>query len=928
MQLNESKHNRSIIQLSLWLIGLVLGCMAVQLSHAASVIQIKSADPNINYSLSSAVDVLAEPPAIDAAQLSSVQTLLEAPLKHQFYPLDLENSDQLARLDPSLNPLWLRFALNNQLAVSTDLWLSLQPTEHGELQLYQAIYQAGQLQSLTPLQRIINEGQARVYYPLLLPSNSTSVFLLSLPTEPYINTDIQLLRPESVLQSRAIEAAYLSSGLGMILLLSMVFYSISIDKKSWLFFFFANYTICMAYILAISYVLQKSWFSEYHGYMLFAIYLFTLLANSNGLLLVREYLRLLGCLGIFDKLIIYAMIISSVLYVVLLLAVDQPDLYTWFLFVVSMPLFIVASGYAAKKSQSLIASTIFVSRLFTAAFMFFALLYERSEFNYYLILSPIPLAWLLWDLVIMAYCLYWLQKSIYSHRQHNQQLLQINEVKHKAQQQVFSQLSQDLRTPMSAIIGTSEIIKNTATGDEELQRHIEGIEKSAHSVLNKITDIYHRTKSFQESEYIETAPFEIHYLIEQCVEGFSNDIKKRALELILDIDPNIQAILVGNSFYLRTILVELLENAVQATSQGHIILRAESDPQEPEKILFTIEDTGRGIESSLLEKLNQHQRLEAIQGNESSIELVKQLLLQLDSRLYVNSQIGEGSSFGFSLYLPVSQMSINNSVFDSASLQAKSLLIVDDNHTYSRVLRAAAQSWGLESKEVYDGTEALALFRAKDNLQQPFDAIIIDNDIPNMPAIEVIRRIRESASHLPAVIMLAGFSPAPSMDECKQAGIDMVLTKPVSQRLIQTSLVNLLDTQRQQQSLMYQKPRILIAEDNDVSRRVISKMMEILDVDYKLVSDGKLAVDAVKKETYDLILMDCEMPIMNGFEAAAAIQQWQQVKHHQATPIVALTAHVFEEHEQRSISAGMQDFLEKPIKLDALTQLIDKYSKL
>ena len=127
---------------------------------------------------------------------------------------------------------------------------------------------------------------------------------------------------------------------------------------------------------------------------------------------------------------------------------------------------------------------------------------------------------------------------------------------------------------------------------------------------------------------------------------------------------------------------------------------------------------------------------------------------------------------------------------------------------------------------------------------------------------------------------------------------------------------------------MYQKPRILIAEDNDVSRRVISKMMEILDVDYKLVSDGKLAVDAVKKETYDLILMDCEMPIMNGFEAAAAIQQWQQVKHHQATPIVALTAHVFEEHEQRSISAGMQDFLEKPIKLDALTQLIDKYSKL
>jgi len=900
-----------------------LGLNSSPQANAAEVVMIDDLSDRIHLRQSVDLYAMADAPLSNA---NDARSLLSQPSSNYFYPVDLHVRGLLKNIPQSERPAWLRFSLQNTSHHAQTFWLVVDQFIIAGSQLYQVdLSRPVEQRQLTKVERYKQLRQEEHFFRVDLPANSQILYLLSVEREKLSSLHLDLIRPHSVIQDKTFESSYVSTGLGMILLLSLLFYMVAIQMRSLLFFFLANFAITSLGMAIMSFLLKKNWFMEWNQFWLLMIYCFSLLVNVNALLVARQFIRNLRSLKYIDLIVNVALVGIIGVYSYLLIVDNENTAIIWLPFVFTLPVvfyvFTVASFKHKDKSAMLILST----RLIIVLPVFSIVLNYIDKSSILVPIDPMFVLIQVLDLLLLGYCFYISEHRRERHRLQNKQLLQMNEVKHRAQQEVFSQLSQDLRTPISAIIGTSEILKNGDLNHEQLN-HLQGIESSAHSVLNKITDIYHRTKSFQESEHVETAPFEIHYLIDQCLESFTTDIKKRSLELIVDVDTNIETVVIGHSFFLRTILTELIETSIRSTSQGHIILKVEYINRDAEKIRFSIEDTGRGIESALLESINEPVSLSQVSPEVSGIDLVKQLLFQLDSKLNAKSQIGEGSHFYFDVYLPSSQIVISSKSLDLSALKSKRLLIVDDNHSYSRVLRVAANSWGLEAKEAFDGTEALALYRAKENIAEPFDAIIIDNDIPNMPALEVIRRIRESGGEMPAVIMLAGFSAAPTLEECKESGIDIILNKPVSQRLIQTTLINLIESQQHQQSLMYSKTRVLIAEDNDVSRRVISKMMDLLDVDYKLVSDGKLAVDAVKREDFDLILMDCEMPVMNGFDAAEAIHKWQDSQYAEKTHIYALTAHVFEEHEERSKHAGMQGFLEKPVQMSALSALIEKHS--
>ena len=904
----------------------VWACLSIfiNVGHAAPVIQLDENSQTID--LSKYVDAFTE---LDAPlpSLNAAAQLLSPTFSNKFSPLDFNDYQQRRRIPDSDTPIWLRFVIDNNASQTSMYWLQLEQFAIQESTLYSAVITPNGLSQLNIVERYSNDFEEELFYRVNVAKNERKVFLFVADRGQASHFLLTLTRPHTVITDKTFEASHISTTLGMLILLSFLFSAVSVERKSKIFFYFAGYSTSLLAVISLSFFIKKNWFMASGVDLFSGIYFFAFLAGTCSLLLIRQYLLSLNCLKHFQQIIPLTMIVSAFFYLILSVVHERYNFYIWLPFLIILPVVVTALIHAYQRTQDQTALVIVFSRVIIAVPIIYLLLSESEKLSVNFLVHPIAMSILVLDLLLLGYCLYHIEDKLKLHSRKNKQLLHLNEVKHKAQQDVFSQLSQDLRTPISAIIGTAEILKSGHLDDDQAN-HVQGIEKSAHVVLNKITDIYHRTKSFQESEHVEMAPFEIHYLIEQCLESFSTDIKKRSLELIVDVDAQIEHVVVGHSFFLRTILVELIDNAVKGTSQGHIILRAEYINKVEGRIRFSIEDTGRGIETAHLEALNEPAQFARVSPEESGMNLVKQLLFQLDSKLTVESHIGEGCKAFFDVYLPASAMTISSKTFDASSLQAKRLLIIDDSHIYSRVLRSAANSWGLEATETYEGTEALALFRAKDNIGEPFDAIIIDNDIPNMPAVDVIKRVSETREDMPAVIMLAGFGAVPSMEVCKAVGIDIILNKPVSQRLIHSTLINLIESQQQQQSLTYSKTRVLIAEDNDVSRRVIGKMMDVLDVEYKLVSDGKLAVDAVKKEAFDVIIMDCEMPIMNGFDASQAIHDWQMENFSYQTPIYALTAHVFEEHEERSKKAGMQGFLEKPVQLTELSHLIEKHSSL
>ena len=924
MQLKERIKHRLTLPTYATLVIWACFSIFINAAHAAPVIHINDGSKTID--LSSFVDVYTGTEA-PTPSLNFAKKLLSAELSHHFYPLNFNDRLQRRRIPAGDEFMWVRFIMSNEGAHASVYWMMLDQHIIAGSRLYSAPITEDGIGEISAVERYKNGFDEEMFYRIEVAAHEERLFLFAERRVTSRKLLLQLTRPHTAIKEKTFEASHISTTIGMLILLTFLFFAAAFGKKSKVFLYYAGYSSSLLALIILSFFIKKNWFLASSAFVFDAIYFFAFSISAFTLMVTRQYLLNMHCYKPFRPFIRSSIALSALFYLIKAVTNDDHGFYIWIPILFITPIISAALIHIYQRTQDRTALVILFSRILIATPLIYLTFNKSDELFISFLMHPTIISILVADLLLLAYCFHSTEDKALLHILKNKQLLQLNEMKHKAQQDVFSQLSQDLRTPISAIIGTAEILKNDHLNNDQLN-HILGIEKSAHAVLNKITDIYHRTKSFQENEHVDMAPFEIHYLIEQCLEGFSSDIKKRSLELIIDIDSQIEHVVVGHGFFLRTILVELIENAVKSTSQGHVILRAEYIDQKEGNIRFTVEDTGRGIETAHLEKLNETVKFSQVSPEESGLNLVKQLLFQLDSKLTVESHIGEGCKAYFTVHLPASTMTISSKILDITSLATKRLLIIDDNHSYSRVLRTAAISWGLEATETFEGTEALALFRAKESIGEPFDAIIIDNDIPNMPAVDVIKRVSESCDEMPAVIMLAGFGAVPNIDACKSAGIDIVLNKPVSQRLIQRTLINLIESQQQQQSLMYSKTKVLIAEDNDVSRRVISKMMEVLDVDYKLVSDGKLAVDAVKKDSFDIILMDCEMPIMNGFDAAESIHQWQAENFSQKTPIYALTAHVFEEHEKRSKNAGMQGFLEKPIQLAELSSLIEKHSTL
>ncbi|MGY4661794.1 CheY-like chemotaxis protein [Pseudomonas chlororaphis] len=404
----------------------------------------------------------------------------------------------------------------------------------------------------------------------------------------------------------------------------------------------------------------------------------------------------------------------------------------------------------------------------------------------------------------------------------------------------------------------------------------------------------------------------------------------------------------GDPTRLRQAMLSLLENALKKTDEGEVLVVVALDERTSKpRLRIAVQDSGQPMEAEerdalLHSELHSKNFLASTRlGGNLGLVIARQLILLMHGEFGVKTSANQGSTLWLTLPLDPERLEHPTSDLDGP-LQGARVLVVDDNDTCRKVLVQQCSAWGLNVSAVPSGKEALALLRTKAHLRDYFDVVLLDQNMPGMTGMQLAAKIKEdpSLNHDILLIMLTGISNAPSKVIARNAGVKRILAKPVAGYTLKTTLADEL-TQRNKGQLVPHQPhslsgvpvpvkvpsdfRILVAEDNSISTKVIRGMLGKLNLQPDTASNGEEALQAMKAQRYDLVLMDCEMPILDGFSATQQLRAWEVGNQRVRTPVVALTAHILTEHKERARQAGMDGHMAKPVELSQLRELIEHW---
>ncbi len=507
----------------------------------------------------------------------------------------------------------------------------------------------------------------------------------------------------------------------------------------------------------------------------------------------------------------------------------------------------------------------------------------------------------------------------------------------------LARISHEIRTPMNGVLGMTELLLDTPLSAKQ-RDYVQTIHSAGNELLlliNEILDISALESGEIELEHVQ---FDLHALVDECLDIFRARAEQQGVELIGFVPPQVPRTISGDPARLRQALLNLLDHAFRHTDEGEVMLIAALDREQPQpRLRLAVQDSGRPLSSA--------DRAELLGSRQLSRDYLEQTqpdgrLGLLISRELVGLMHGEfgiesGNQQGNTLWLslPLDSASLTPTAFPAElQLREARVLVVDDNETCRKVLLQQCASWGLQASSAASGAEALALLRTKANLREYFDAVLLDYDMPGMNGLQLAAKIKADPflNHDLLLIMLGGQSQAPSKLVARNAGISRILAKPVAGYTLKATLAEELGrtrrrpatpgSQRQQPALAVPADfRVLVAEDNSISTKVIQGMLGKLDLVPDLVSNGRDALRAMQTKQYDLVLMDCEMPVLDGFRATEQLRAWETAGQRPHTPVVAMTAHILEEHKERALRVGMDGHVAKPVELSQLRALVEHW---
>jgi CheY-like chemotaxis protein len=532
------------------------------------------------------------------------------------------------------------------------------------------------------------------------------------------------------------------------------------------------------------------------------------------------------------------------------------------------------------------------------------------------------------------------------------QLLKINDEKERERQialkasearsEFFANMSHDIRTPMNCIIGMADLLSQTKLTEEQ-SNYVLMLNKSSDNLLSLVNNILDLSKIESGHFKIENSQFDLLETIESVLDITSPRAHSKGLELVLKVQPEVPRYVMGDSSRIKQILINLLGNAIKFTETGEIVLSVANELQTENKtkVVFSVKDTGIGIPKDQVSKVFDHftQLQSEIsskkEGSGLELSICKRLSELMGATILVESELGKGSTFSFKIPFMGPPLSNAITIFPSLDLKGKNILIIDDNAAVCLILSELFRRWGASVRSVSNEDQASKLIKSPKASKGNFHIILADVRIPGVASggLDILGKLKDDIENLNSIVMMLPTNHRHGdLERIKALGITNYIFKPIKPFELSQSIAKILYLEMPIKTRLEVKSsslptelkplRLLVADDSEENRFLIQSYFKDTPFRIELAEDGKIAFEKFKNAQFDLVLMDLQMPVMDGYGALKVIRAWEQDSGKTKTPIIALTAYALKEEAEKCLAAGFSAHITKPIRKNHLIEIV------